>query len=191
VKQANAGSSPLMHRYLGVVSAAAVASACWLGFVYSQEKVLARRYGVVGRQLTEMKRRSARIDALTQSLGELQATTVETIETEPLVEFLEEAADKRRVRLTNISPRPPVESRRKVLNRLRVTTEQVTWVQVAEARLEDLVYFLHEIETERQPFFIKELTNLSPNEGKGDNWRVRVVLSRVDVRQDIGGEAAP
>ena len=189
MKQRNGGSSPSMQRYLGVVGVAAVASACWLGFVYSQEKALLKRYGVVEGQLTQMKRRSARIEALTQSLGELQATTEEAIETEPLVEFLEEAAEKRRVRLTNISPRPPVESRRKVLDRLRVTTEQVTWVQVAEARLEDLVYFLHEIETERHPFFIKELTNLSPNEGKGDNWRVRVVLSRIDVRQH--GDAAP
>jgi len=102
----------------------------------------------------------------------------------PLIEFIEEAAGKRRVKITNLSPRPPVETRRTVLARTRVVTEQETWVQIAEARLESLVLFLHEIETEIPDYFVKEISGLVPNEGKGDNWRARIVLSTISTREE-------
>jgi hypothetical protein len=135
-------------------------------------------------QLHSMEMRNRTIKALRQSVAREQPVAAGTGQERPLLEFLEEAAERRRVKITNVSPREAVESRRTLLARARVFREQETWVQVTEGRLESLVALLNEVEMQVPAYFVKEISGLVPNEGKGDDWRARVVLCRIDVREE-------
>lgn len=153
-------------------------------YLYTQRQTAVSDQEAAERLLKSMTIRGRRIRALRQAAEAQRPVEQERGPERPLIEFIEEAAGKRRVKITNLSPRPPVETRRTVLARTRVVTEQETWVQIAEARLESLVLFLHEIETELPDYFVKEISGLVPNEGKGDNWRARIVLSTISTREE-------
>ncbi|MDP6359031.1 MAG: hypothetical protein QF473_28180 [Planctomycetota bacterium] len=179
----NDRDASLSHQNLNaVLIAVAAALAFWLWFMHSNHASLLSRASFESVKLSKMEKRKVVLDALRQQMKTSEPEKIEVVEEgRPLIEVLEETAFQRRVKLNNISPRQPMRTVKKVLSGTRTTTEYQTWVQIGDATLQDLVLFLHEIENKVPVYFVKELSGLSANQGKGDSWRVRVILSRVEV----------
>lgn len=167
--------------------AAAVLAAAALGVLLSERRRARQAYETSRQQLRAMEQKGTRFQELSRAVEESRpdGAAVETSQ-QSLIPYLETEARRQNVQIRSIDQRPDIETRRSVLNRTRVITEQQLWIQVTEAKLKDLVLFLHSVETQRPDFFVKEMNGLSPNPARGDSWRVRVILSRLKVTEEDG-----
>lgn len=176
----------LIRYYVVSISVLAALAALLLVYFFSQNQTALKAQEGAQKQLKWMVSKKAKIEDLTRQAELAKPEARGEATTLPIIPFLEEEARRTRVNIRSIDQRPPIEIRRALLNRVRVITEEQTWIQVAEARLKDLVVFLHSVETQRPEYFVKELSSLTPNQGRGDSWRVRVILARLEV-SDVPG----
>jgi len=177
-------ASPTRQNLNAVLILVAAALVFGLWFMHSNHASLLSRASYESDKLAKLEKRKAVIEELRQQMEIAPQEKVEVAnEGRPLIEVLEETAFRKRVKLNNISPRQPIRTVKKLLNRRRTTTEYQTWVQIDDATLQDLVLFLHEMEQQVPRYFVKELSGLSANQGKGDSWRVRVILARLETEE--------
>tara|TARA_B100001013_G_C24555801_1_gene420488 strand:+ start:119 stop:709 length:591 start_codon:yes stop_codon:yes gene_type:complete len=183
---------PFLRSYLWCAAGLAILTGCLDIYLASQGKSLKQDCERAHKQLTGndsdtgMVQKGQIIKLLQTSIEAETTTERQSINMQPLIPFLEKEAKKKQVRIRGIYPRPPTTTRRSVMNGTRIITEQHTEIQVGQSKLKNLALFLHSVEIQRPDYFVKELGSLTPNRGKGDSWRVRVILSKIQISDENG-----